>query len=501
MNGKIRSRLKSAGRQFQMQHEITTPYQASLSGDQLEVFSKPEGIKLPGSVQIQAADFTRETAYLMFMLTIATIPWRLRITILKRPQPPIYGDYTDFLLFIPDILMLLTLLFWMFSLILRPRRIRLGPAFISLPLAGITLMGGLSVFSSVDPALSAYHTLRLLSLFGFYLFILNEIRSLQDLALPAGLLIFSQGLVGVAQVLSRHSLNLQSLGEYQLDPSWNGVSIVWANGVRLLRAYGLSDHPNILGGCLACALLILGVKYASIKSGSMRSVYVALFGLGALTLLLTFSRSAWVALIAGSVLGIGLLYKVGYAQEAKQWFFLSLSSLILLSPFLLYLAPYLGVRLGIGGSFSQVPSEVQSIGERQLLDQSANRLFAQHPITGVGLGAFPLALQQVFPNFPVDYQPAHLVLLDVAVETGLFGALFYLMLLSAPWLALLLRRKQLNFSVSLIGASALLLAISLTSLFDYYTWLLVPGRLLAWLAWGLWASIYYAELRSEGTYA
>ena len=94
-----------------------------------------------------------------------------------------------------------------------------------------------------------------------------------------------------------------------------------------------------------------------------------------------------------------------------------------------------------------------------------------------------------------------MVLLDAAAETGLFGTLFYLVLLAAPWLALLLRRKQVNFSPSLVGASALLLAVSLVGLFDYYTWLLVPGRLLAWLAWGLWACFYSTAQRSEGAYA
>ena len=43
-----------------------------------------------------------------------------------------------------------------------------------------------------------------------------------------------------------------------LDPTQSGVSIVAASGgSRLLRAYGLTDHPNILGGCLAFGLLLL----------------------------------------------------------------------------------------------------------------------------------------------------------------------------------------------------------------------------------------------------
>ena len=42
----------------------------------------------------------------------------------------------------------------------------------------------------------------------------------------------------------------------------------------------------------------------------------------------------------------------------------------------------------------------------------------------------------------------------------------------------------------LIGVSGALLAVTLIGLFDYYTWLLAPGRLWQWLAWGLWGSVY-----------
>jgi hypothetical protein len=41
-----------------------------------------------------------------------------------------------------------------------------------------------------------------------------------------------------------------------------------------------------------------------------------------------------------------------------------------------------------------------------------------------------------------------------------------------------------------LTAIALLLSITIVGFFDYYTWLLVPGRLWQWLAWGLWAAAY-----------
>jgi O-antigen ligase len=437
----------------------------------------------------------------MFMLTIVAIPWRYRFTLLQRPAPPIYGDFTDFLLFPADILMMATLFLWLVVLALRPRRMDMGPVLISLPLAGLTLAGIASIPFSVNPALSAYHGLRLILLDGFYLYVVNEIRSWKVIVLPAALMILSQGWVAILQEFSQQSVGLQSLGEYTLNPQWNGVSIVLAGGVRLLRAYGLADHPNILGGCLAVAWLALGLWSAGQPASPWRPVALAILGVGGLALLYTFSRSAWVALAGGAMLAAGSFYKTGQREIGKQWLLTGLGSLLLLTPFILNLVPFLGIRLGFGGSFSQVATEEQSLGERKLLDETANQLFENRPLTGVGLGAFALAQRAEFPDFPVDYQPAHLVLLEVAAETGIFGALFYMSLLLLPWLALWLKRRQLRFTPILIGASALLLAVSLIGLFDYYTWLLVPGRLLSWLAWGLWGASYRSASSGGSEYA
>jgi O-antigen ligase len=437
----------------------------------------------------------------MFVLTLAAIPWRYRFTLLKRPLPPVYGDFTDFLLFAADILMIVTLLSWLAGLGLRPRRIELGPALISLPLAGLTLAGIASVPFSVDPALSAYQALRLVLLAGFYLYVLNEIRSWKAIALPAALMILSQGWVAILQALSQHSIGLQILGEYALDPQWKGVSIVLAGGERILRAYGLADHPNILGGCLALALLALGMWSASQPANPWRPITLGILGVGGLALLYTFSRSAWIALAGGGLLAAVLFFRTGQREIGRQWLLSGLGILLFLVPFLINLAPSLGIRLGFDGSLTQVATEEQSIGERKLLNETANQLFENRPLTGVGLGAFAIAQRAEFSNFPVDYQPAHLVLLDVAAESGIFGALFYVGLLLAPWLALWLRRRQLHYSAALVGSSALLLAVSLIGLFDYYTWLLVPGRLWCWLAWALWAASYRSASFGGSEYA
>jgi hypothetical protein len=53
-----------------------------------------------------------------------------------------------------------------------------------------------------------------------------------------------------------------------------------------------------------------------------------------------------------------------------------------------------------------------------------------------------------------------------------------------------LNRARLTWSPALVRMSAILLAITLVGFFDYYTWLLVPGRLWQWTTWGLWSIVY-----------
>jgi len=41
-----------------------------------------------------------------------------------------------------------------------------------------------------------------------------------------------------------------------------------------------------------------------------------------------------------------------------------------------------------------------------------------------------------------------------------------------------------------LGSSAALIGIAVIGLFDYYPWLLQPGRLWQWCLWGVWAREY-----------
>src|SRR5262249_44581653 len=104
------------------------------------------------------------------------------------------------------------------------------------------------------------------------------------------------------------------------------------------------------------------------------------------------------------------------------------------------------------------------------------------------LGGLPLAVHDAAPGFRYDAQPSAIVPLDVAAETGVVGGLAYIAVLVAPWVALLRRRRP--WSTELIVSHALLAAVTVIGLVDYYTWSYAPGRFWFWLVIGLCAGAH-----------
>ncbi len=432
---------------------------------------------------------------------IVLIPFRLRAVFSANNYPGIYADFTDTLLHASDVLLLATLFFWAIRLLRSRPPFKWGPWFVSFPLVALTFMGLISGFFSVAPEISFYNSLRLIILFGFYLYCVNNITDFHALPLAIGLMVLVQSVVGIGQYLLQHSVGLYSFGELSLDATWEGVAIVWAPGQLAMRAYGLTDHPNILGGLLAIATLLMIPK--AIESRSPWAILgYAVFVLGVLSLLVTFSRAAWLAFGTGWLFTAALFAREKPRTRLQKLIILSLAGLLVALPLLIQSSPYLGRRLSfppgrLEPELSSLSPEDRSFAERDALNEAGGEIFSRHPLQGIGLAAFPIALYTEYPQFQFDFQPVHFLLLEVAAETGLFGALFYFLLISLPWLALLLTRRRLRFSSELIGATAALAACVMIGLFDYYLWLNTAGRLMQWLVWGVWAAEYQKSLMHE----
>src|SRR5690606_13726835 len=122
-------------------------------------------------------------------------------------------------------------------------------------------------------------------------------------------------------------------------------------------------------------------------------------------------------------------------------------------------------------------------------------MIQDNPLRGVGAGVLPTAMLAAYPDFEYFYQPAHVVILVVAAETGLIGAVAYAVLTLAPWALLWKVRRRLT--PELIGVAGAFMALTVIGLFDYYTWSLMAGRFWFWLVLGLFVVEYRRAERQE----
>ena len=422
-----------------------------------------------------------------FGVLIVLSPFRARFELASRPDLPVYRDYTDFLLYWSDIAFLVFLGLWGLGLIVGGRRPWLGPAVIRWSVIGLLLAVWASVPLSVDASLSVYNALRLTGAAVLALYVANEVR-LEQLAPALIVMIGLQAVVGVSQAIDQGSVGLYGLGEYHLDVNAGGTSVVWSDvGPRQLRVYGLSDHPNILGGLLAMSLLLLGAAAARARN-EWTVLLGVVFAVGCAALVLTFSRAAALSMALGLVLVFGLLAYRRSWRSLASWAAVCVGAAILCLTLIKPYGPYLSIRSGLLESGPASSTEQRSISEREALAKNANEIFVVHPLLGVGAGALPSAMLDAYPDFGYNYQPAHFALLTVAAETGLLGGMFYGALMIAPFALLWWRRRELT--PELIAVSGALLAMTIIGLFDYYTWSLAPGRIWFWLVLGLWVSAY-----------
>jgi O-antigen ligase len=430
---------------------------------------------------------TRVLTRVAFGALIVLTPFRARWTLDARADGTVYGDYTDFLLYWSDIAFIAVLAFWGASMLLAGKRPWLGPAVIRWPVIILLVATWASIPFSVDAPLSAYSALRLTGAALLALYVANEV-TLRQLAFPLVVMVGLQAVVGASQALDQGSVGLYDLGEYRLDVNAGGTSVVWSDvGPRQLRAYGLSDHPNILGGLLAVSLVLIGGVAARARS-EWTALFGTVFAIGCAALVLTFSRSAVLSLAVALIVVLGLLAYRRHRRAFIGWAGICIAAAVLCLTLIKPYGEYLSIRSGFLENGPTSSTEQRSISEREALARATNEIFVGRPLLGVGAGGLPSAMSDEFPDFAYFYQPAHFALLTVAAETGLVGGMAYGALIVVPFVLLWWRRREL--SPDLIAITGALVALTVIGMLDYYTWTLAPGRILFWLVLGLWVAAY-----------
>jgi O-antigen ligase len=328
-----------------------------------------------------------------------------------------------------------------------------------------------------------------------------------------------QSALAVGQFLIQDDFGLQRLGESPLDPAAAGVARIEIGDITIMRAYGTFPHPNVLAAYLVGALFaVLALSRTSdvfpaskrlIEWSSLRAFLfnkrqipnvwwlIAVLPL-MFALLVTFSRAALAALVAGliatAILEILRLKKVNTLSRGSTepvprqlpkntliaFFFAVFVGLIVFGA---VLAPFWLQRV--------IPrTEEGAVVERVFYADAAIRMIRENPVFGVGWGRFSIQLPEYVESEPIAVpsvsfplwllQPVHNIYLLVASEAGIAAMIFFLIFAGA----LVWRSARLN-DASLIPIVGGFIAILAAGFLDHFPFTIQQGALLFWFFAGI----------------
>jgi hypothetical protein len=214
-----------------------------------------------------------------------------------------------------------------------------------------------------------------------------------------------------------------------------------------LRAIGTSVDPNVFGGTLMLALVLIVAQWASPQPVLRKSVLVLLALPTAAGVLLSLSRASW----AGLAIGLAFIGALRYRR---------ILVLGLIGGVCLLATPYAQsfiVRF-VGGFSTTDPATAFRVGEYT----NALTLLGRYPLLGIGFGASP--------DIDVTAGVSSVYLL-VAEQTGLLGLSVYLFALIATWfigLSDLLRMHDARLQGIRAAFLAAMSAALVTGLLDQY---------------------------------
>ena len=289
-----------------------------------------------------------------------------------------------------------------------------------------------------------------------------------------GLLLIVQGAVATGQFVLQGPMGLPVFHEVAPGPMGAGASVIEASGRRWLRAYGLTPHPNVLGGYLS--IMVCFVAGAWGTAPRRRRWLLASLGFGVAGTFVSFSRSAWLGLGAGALYAMALLrpwtrWAVLSKTQRHRWIWIAVGVGVVLVILGLTFRDLLITRfLRLGN-----PLESASIRERIRDAGQAWMLIRNRPLRGVGTGTYVEALwawaHATGREFPA-FQHVHNVPLLAAAELGLGGAVLWLWLVLAPVVDGWMRTQSAQgITLSRAGLSAAFVVALTVGMTDYFLYL------------------------------
>ena len=438
------------------------------------------------------------------LLFVFLIPWQARLILSKGSIGEGYWEYGTKSLYATEVLLLVIL----FTIIVRgaiyiaKHKPRFRAKRLLSPIGALMMLiiwAGASMIWSADSSIAFERWIILIEAIVVFLMLSSRAVSFKKLSWAIILSGLVQAMFGIWQFLMQYIPASTWIGIASQQAENLGVSVVETDLRRWLRAYGTFGHPNILAGWLVLSLMLVVHKMRKQSQNLIDVLQYPIYIILLFGLLASFSRSAWLGfaifLILVSLRGVSCTQRAtrqsrvnrnehGIASVAgtllrndkiKIWF---TTILCVLSFAIIFSEPFMG-RFNPANRL-----EIKSNMERTASVKDGWEIIKKHPILGVGLGNYGLAVYHELDASQEAwfYQPIHNVPLLIWAELGIIGVLIFLVF-GFWFLVFLWRAKNASYLVFLIP-------LGIIGLLDHYLWSLYSGMMILAVYFGIVMQYY-----------
>ena len=278
-----------------------------------------------------------------------------------------------------DVFLLLLTLFLARDILARRRRLRLSG--VAIAWSGLILLGFVSVAIGPMRQVALQQCVEMAKEMWLFLVLLNELVRVRQFlqafaAVAAGVAL--EALLGIAQFIKKGDIGLQKLGEATLQTLEYANLATYTGDASTFRIGGLFGHPNLLAGFFVIVTPIVLAMLMTRQPPLRRMLLAGTLLLALVALLLTLSRSGWMAFAIAALVVIGLMLWNPMSRRTA-------------APVALTLV--VGAVLGAGAAAPSIirrltESDSGAIDFRWEWMSVAWRIVLEHPVLGIGLNSF-----------------------------------------------------------------------------------------------------------------
>jgi len=297
----------------------------------------------------------------------------------------------------------------------------------SIPFFCLIGFGLLSMVKSSNISLSIFEIIQLTKVYLLFFYIANNIKTERDLrylVLILFITLFLEASLGLFQYFSGRSFDLAVLGG---GKEKFAMTLATKSTLRVPGTFGTS---NAFGSYLIMLLpLLLSVFFFATKR-THKFLYISLLILGAILLILTLSRGAWVGFTAS----VAVILFLTYAKSGSKLKTIFVGGFFLITVAILIFTFSETILLRF------YADDHGSAMSRIAMMRTAFEMIKANPFLGVGINNYCQVMANYDPTglASVYLQPVHNVYLQIAAEIGIFGLCVFL------WLIFVLYREALR---------------------------------------------------------